>query len=236
MRVAGITRAGEPTIASWYASGNWQVNVLLYYITDRSQFSGTEERRRKQLLERISEAALAGVDYLQLREKDLGARELETLAREAARLIRTTSSTTRLLINSRIDLALASEAHGVHLTSSDVSPEDVRRVWKHAHGPGEPIIAVSCHNSAEIVAAERARADFVVFGPVFEKSGSKESAKGIVALREACRVRIPVVAVGGVTLSNAGEAIEAGAKGIAGIRLFQEGNLKQTVAELRNLP
>jgi thiamine-phosphate pyrophosphorylase len=208
---------------------------MLYYITDRSQFSGTEDRRRAELLHRIEEASLVGIDYIQLREKDLRPRELESLACEAVQLIRASRGRTRLLINSRTDVAWAAGADGVHLASNDLSPENVRRVWSRAQGPSQPVIAVSCHRSAEVIEAEHAGADFVVFGPVFEKNGSQEFAQGITALREACRTRIPVLALGGVNLNNARESIEAGAKGIAGIRLFQKDDLKKTVEALRKL-
>lgn len=219
--------------------------MLLYYITDRRQFPGTESQRRERLLKKISEAALAAVDYMQLREKDLPALELESLAKEAAQLIRQSGSSTRLLINSRTDIALAAEADGVHLTSNDVSPHDVKKIWREAHGPAHPVIAVSCHREADVIAAEGASpgraadvpvrpADLVVFGPVFEKRGATETA-GIDQLRQVCRQRIPVLALGGVTTENAHLCIQAGAKGIAGIRLFQEHDVAAVVRKLRRL-
>jgi thiamine-phosphate pyrophosphorylase len=118
---------------------------LLYYITDRTAFAGDETSRRRRLLEKISEAARAGVDYIQLREKDLCTHDLESLAREAARAIRDAQKlatdhwppATALLINSRADVALAVEADGVHLRSSDISPQEVRAVWKKC-GAGTP--------------------------------------------------------------------------------------------------
>ena len=97
--------------------------MLLYYITDRSQFPGDETARRSRLLATISEAARCGVDYIQLREKDLSPSELEILAREAVQL-RTENQKlkTVFLINSRTDIALACGAQGVHLRSNDISP------------------------------------------------------------------------------------------------------------------
>src|SRR5213595_110766 len=95
---------------------------LLYYITDRMQFPGDESSRRKQLLAKIAEAARCGVDFIQLREKDLSTRELELLAREAICVVRENSqSNTQLLINSRTDIALAVGLNGVHLRSDDIS-------------------------------------------------------------------------------------------------------------------
>ena len=209
--------------------------MLLYYITDRAQFSGTEDQRRKHLLERIAEAARIGIDYVQLREKDLSAAELESLAKDALRLIRESRSSTRLLINSRTDVALAAGADGVHLRSSDISPGNVRSIWKMAGENDAPMVAVSCHSEPEIILAENAGADFVVFGPVFEKRGPSPTPQGIDGLRQACRHHVPVFALGGVTKENARACMEAGARGIAGIRLFQEGKMHATVAALRKL-
>ncbi len=101
---------------------------LLYYITDRAQFPGDEPSRRRALLEKIAEAARCGVDYIQLREKDLTTRELECLASEAIRVIHEVRPATRLLINSRTDVALAAGADGVHLRAGDISPRDVRGI------------------------------------------------------------------------------------------------------------
>jgi thiamine-phosphate pyrophosphorylase len=209
--------------------------LLLYYITDRTQFPGGEHERRERLLEKIVEAAHCGVDYVQLRERDLPTRELEALAREAMARIRTSGGRTRLLINSRTDVALAVGADGVHLRSKDISPEDVRKIWRATKGPGEPVVAVSCHTEGEVAAAEKAGADLVVLGPVFEKKGAPEMGSvGLDLLRVACQHRIPVFAVGGVTAENAALCVDAGVKGVAGVRLFQENNLAATVARLRS--
>jgi thiamine-phosphate pyrophosphorylase len=126
---------------------------LLYYITDRTQFPGDEATRRRALLAKIVEAARAGVGYIQLREKDLTAHELELLANEAVRVaaeLRTEKRRTRthLLINSRIDLGLATGAGGVHLRCDDIS-SDARSVWAQVLTRSRvyrrPIIAISCH-------------------------------------------------------------------------------------------
>jgi thiamine-phosphate pyrophosphorylase len=213
--------------------------VLVYYITDRQQFPGGELERRKRLLENIAEAARCGVDYVQLREKDLATRDLETVAREAMERIRASGGKTRLLINSRTDVALAVGADGVHLRSKDVSPEEVRKIWRAGNGSARPDVAVSCHTEAEVLAAERSGADFVVFGPVFGKPvvGKKDAREmghaGLDLLRKVCRNRIPVFALGGVTAENAAMCMDAGVKGIAGIRLFQEPALSQVVAKIR---
>jgi thiamine-phosphate pyrophosphorylase len=206
--------------------------VLLYYITDRTQFPGTEAERRERLLEKIAQVASCGIDFVQLREKDLPARELEYLARAAREKIR--SSGTRLLINSRTDVALATSADGVHLRSKDLSPAEVRGIWRLAGRNTDPIIAVSCHTEAEVASAKENGADFVVFGPVFEKKESSQvRANGLEQLRVACSHGIPILALGGVTLGNARECVDAGAAGVAGVRLFQEGEVVNAVKNLR---
>jgi len=229
--------------------------MVLYYITDRSQFGGDEPARRRALLDKIAEAARCGVDYIQLREKDLSARELERLAREAVRIVREErrlgnegqrranseqQTATRLLINSRTDVALAAGADGVHLRSDDISPRDVRRVVNLAdHRPlttDHFSIAVSCHSASEVFRAEADGADFGVFAPVFEKKDAPEAKpQGLAALREACAAKIPVLALGGVTLENAAHCLDAGAAGIAAIRLFQENEIERVVRVFRAL-
>jgi len=215
-------------------------SCLLYYITDRTAFPGDEVSRCRRLLEKIREAAIAGVDYIQLREKDLPIRDLESLAREAVSVIRGMAQTrTALLINSRTDVALAVQADGVHLRSDDVSPQEVKRMWQWKCGPGsparqlsprDPLIAVSCHSPAEVTQAAAQSATFSVFGPVFEKKDAHPS--GLNLLHQACQANIPVLALGGITLSNARSCLEAGAAGIAAIRLFQENDIAEIVERL----
>ena len=214
--------------------------MILCYITDRSQFPGPESARRKRLLAKIAEAASTGVDYIQLREKDLSGRELEELAREAMRVLlatRRSPRAPRLLINSRTDVALAAGAAGVHLRSDDISPRDLRALWAQASrnqkpATRNPLIGVSCHTVAEVARAAAARASFVIFGPVFEKNGVTAPG-GLSRLRRACRERVPVLALGGVTLENAGQCRAAGAAGIAAIRLFQQNDIADVVRKLR---
>ncbi|MGH9492452.1 MAG: thiamine phosphate synthase [Terriglobales bacterium] len=221
--------------------------MTLCYITDRTQFPGGESARRRRLLQKIAEAVRAGVDYIQLREKDLPARELEQLAREAMRILlatrpsppapRPSPLTTRLLVNSRAEVSLAARAHGVHLRSDDISPRDLRALWARAsrnqkRPTRNPVIGVSCHTVAEVARAAAARADFALFGPVFEKDGV-EAPAGLDLLRRACRQRIPVLALGGVTLQNAAACLEAGARGLAAIRLFQQNDIATVVRKLK---
>ena len=220
-------------------------SLLLYYITDRTAFPGDEAMRCRRLLEKIAEAARHGVDYIQLREKDLSARELESLAREAIRIIGQAGNraTNHLLINSRTDVALATAAAGVHLPANDVSPTEVRAAWQGKCGAGAiareispqaPLVAVSCHSPQEVTQAASNSATFAVFAPVFEKKDTPTAhPTGLDALHQACRAKLPVLALGGVTLQNAESCLQAGAAGIAAIRLFQENDIATIVRELR---
>ena len=240
---------------------------LLYYITDRTAFGPDEPTRRRRVLEKIAEAAHAGVDYIQLREKDLSTRELELLAHDAVQAVREARNLTpapsplasALLINSRTDIALATGADGVHLRSDDVRPREVFSIWSKAHvgtavigcpaaqspaatalptphSPCPPLIGVSCHSVAEVFQAESDGVSFAVFGPVVEKKHTPGiEPAGLAQLREASRATIPVLALGGVTLENAKHCLEAGAAGIAAIRLFQETDAAKIVETLRNL-
>lgn len=218
---------------------------LLYYITDRRQFRGDENTRCRAILGKIAEAARAGVDYIQLREKDLSARDLQSLAEDAVRTIREQRTAngepgTRLLINSRADIAIAAGAVGIHLRSEDVSPAEVQRIWAAcgASAPAreQPCIAVSCHRKDDIDRAQSQGADFAVFAPVFEKTSAPQLLPaGLVALQQVCEVKIPVLALGGVTVKNAAACLRAGAAGIAAIRLFQENKIEDVARALRAL-
>lgn len=244
--------------------------MLFYYITDRLQFPGTASQQRDRLLAKIAEAARCGVDFIQLRERDLPVRELEALAREAAEIVaeindgqRATGNgkrATALLINSRTDVALAAGADGVHLRSTDVPPSEARVVWAKAQGGAQGarnpkpetrngIFAVSCHTAAEVRMAEAQGADFAVFAPVFEKVRPPQRlGVGLAALREACAglatppnvegvgaSHMPVLALGGVTLQNAHTCIQAGAVGIAAIRLFQDNDISEVLHRLADV-
>lgn len=215
--------------------------MLLHYITDRSQFPGDEPSRRRQLLETIQQAVLCGVDYIQLREKDLSTAALEKLASEVANLIgnlRTENPKlkTAWLINSRTDIALACGADGVQLRSDDISAVEIRKIWdRYGERNNRATIGVSCHTLDEVSRAAEQGADFAVFGPIFGKNAAPGvPPAGLEALCQACRQQIPVFAIGGITVTNAQLCIEAGAAGIAGIRLFQKNEMAVVVRELRN--
>jgi thiamine-phosphate pyrophosphorylase len=209
----------------------------LYYITDRRQFAGEGHEQEQRLLAKIAECAAAGVEYIQLREKDLETRALEALAHKAMTALG--GSRTQLLINSRIDVAFACGAHGVHLPANDLSASEVRSIFARACRR-EPVIGVSTHSTAEVASAEAHGASFAVFGPVFEKSGSANR-EGLEQLRrichraEAAQPPMPVWALGGITLENAVQCAAAGAAGIAAIRLFQQNDVNAIVKKLRAL-
>ena len=176
-----------------------------YYITDRKAVGGF-----RPLLEVIRDQMHLGVDYIQIREKDLSARELfeftlaviEVRGHEMRKHV-----PPKILINSRADVAMAAGADGVHLPAE--APEQTL--------PGL-IVGRSCHSLDEI---RRAGAHLVTFGPIFDSPG-KGPPLGLEALRSACRFHKPVFALGGVNWDNAAECMHAGAEGVAGIRLFQE--------------
>jgi thiamine-phosphate pyrophosphorylase len=225
--------------------------LILYYITDRHQFAGGEQEQRRNLLLRIGAAARAGIDYIQLRENDLPVRQLEFLARDAVRCVQDNGSHTKLLINSRTDVAMAVGADGVHLTTTDIAASDARAIWFSGDGKletGNVVIAVSCGSPEAVRLAESHGADFAVLAPIFEKQEGGCEPLGIDELRRATGVNVPidrrveagdnrahlaVLALGGITLENAAACMQAGAAGIAGTRLFQEGDLKETVKRLR---
>jgi thiamine-phosphate pyrophosphorylase len=214
----------------------WRGPILLCYITDRNQFAGDEMQRERLLLKKIAECAAAGVDYVQVREKDLSARRLEALVAKAVGAL-PAGSKTQLLVNSRIDVALACGAHGVHLPAGSLAASEARAIWARA-SKTQPVIGVSTHSAAEVASAESHGADFAVFGPVFEKSGAANPA-GLEQLKEVC-VRppiagspMPVLALGGVTHTNAQQCLQAGAAGIAAIRMVQAGDVVAAVKRLR---
>ena len=187
--------------------------MLRYYITDRNQAGGLQP-----LLEMIRRNLIDGVEMIQLREKDLSARELAAILRRVLAWPNPCGS--KILVNERLDVAMAVGAHGVHLPSGAVSPASIRSVV-----PMEFLVGVSCHNTAEIAAAEAEGASFVVFGPVFTPLSKAAYLRpvGLEGLRAAVRAaRIPVLALGGITSGNAASCVAAGAAGLAGITLFQK--------------
>lgn len=183
------------------------------------------------LIALIGEAARAGVDLIQIRERDLGDRALVALTREAVAAVGGT--TARVLVNDRPDIALAAGAAGVHLRGDSIPASGVRTM-----APVGFVIGRSVHNDDEAAAAERGGGcDYLMFGTVFPSASKPPGhpAAGVGALRSACaRVRLPVLAIGGVTMERGAAVAAAGAAGIAAIGLFAESeNLSVAVRSLR---
>lgn len=196
---------------------------LLCYITDRKAVAG------ENLLPLIEQAVAAGVDLIQIRERDLATTALLRLAKSALERARATA--TRVLVNDRLDVALAAHAHGIHLPAHGLPLAEVR--LRHP----QLLIGASCHNLEELRRAEQGRADFAVFGPVFATASKKDYGPplGLAQLTAAVSaVKIPVLALGGITRANAAECLAAGAAGLAAISLFQtSSDLRELARQLR---
>lgn len=188
------------------------LQIRLCYITDRLALAPAPLPPHLQSIVR------AGVDLIQLREKDLVCRELLGLANTSVEISQ--GSKTRIVINDRLDVALAAGAHGVHLGGQSVPPEVVRR-----HVDSDFLIGVSCHSMEEALKAEAGGADYILLGPIFDTPSKRRYGPplGLNKLSEvANRIRIPILALGGVSVERVRMCLEAGATGVAGIRLFQE--------------
>ena len=211
---------------------------LLCYVTDRSLLAAEPARGHKTLLRKIAAAAAGGVDWIQIREKDLSGKELSTLAREAMKLARNRAgasprlpasppaqaSHARILINDRLDIALAADTGGVHLGEQSLPPQEALRLLKWL-ARKDFLVGVSCHSPAAAKEAERGGADYLFFGPVFATPSKAVygAPQGLDRLGEVCRaVTLPVLAIGGITPENSAACLSAGASGIAAIRLFQD--------------
>jgi thiamine-phosphate pyrophosphorylase len=200
--------------------------VLRYAITDRTLFPGDETQKRAALASQAERWAAQGIEFIQLREKDLGPLEIEDIANAMLEAIAAYPAT-RLLLNGCLRAAIESHAHGVHLPSnSSILPEEARRRYAVHSLPG-PVVTVACHSLAEVQIAQRNHADAILFAPVFGKTIEGEQvtpAVGLEALKAACEAAhpVPVYALGGITEANAPQCLQAGASGIAGIRLFHQ--------------
>jgi thiamine-phosphate pyrophosphorylase len=179
----------------------------------------------------VEAAVTSGVDFLQLREKNLDTRVLYDLTADAVKIVR--GSRTRLLVNDRADVADAAGACGVHLTTRSLEASVVRRTFGD-----EFLIGVSTHSLEEARAARDGRADFAVFGPVFETAGKRVYGNPV-GLEKLAQVAaqlapFPLLALGGVTLANTGHCIRAGASGIAAISVLNNAmTLCSVVAQMR---
>jgi thiamine-phosphate pyrophosphorylase len=191
------------------------------YVTDRKSLGGDDPATN--LIARIEAAIRAGANSVQIREKDLPGRELFELALAAVRAA--TARKALVFVNDRLDVALAARAAGVHLGGQSLRAQEVIRWCRGKNAPAGFRIGVSCHSIEEVREAQRARADYAFFGPIFDTPSKADfgTPQGIAKLAEVCSaVRIPVIAIGGVGASNGRKCMQAGASGIAAIRMFQE--------------
>ena len=199
----------------------------LYYITDRTQITS------ETLVDRIAGAISAGVDWVQIREKDLPGRGLLGITAPAAQRARNQGET-RVIVNDRLDVALAANAHGVHLGTRSMPVQVVRRM-----APADFKLGVSCHSLVEARAAEAAGADYILLGPIFSTPSKLQygAPLGLATLHDVtAQVQIPVFALGGMAAERIPACRENGAAGIAGIRIFQDGeSIEETVRRLRAL-
>jgi len=182
------------------------------YITDRRILPAGA-----LLIDTIARNLNAGVEWVQIREKDLSARDLYDLIRQVLSLANPYRS--KILVNTRVDVALAAGAAGAHLPAGSPAPS----VWRAITPPGF-LLGVSCHTLDEVRAAEDQGADYTVYGPVFppRSKATVVEPRGIEGLAQAvCAVRIPLLALGGITAANAEDCRRAGAAGIAAISLYQ---------------
>lgn len=184
-----------------------EVDFRLYLVTDRLRATGGD------LPAAVGRALAGGVRAVQLREKDLPGGELYRLALAMREL--TARHGARLLVNDRVDVALAAGADGVHLGAASIPPGEARRLLG-----AEALIGCSTHGLQELAEAEAGGADFVTFGPVYATPSKAAYGPpvGIDALRRACAAsRIPVFALGGVGAGNVSEVLAAGAWGVGAI-------------------
>jgi thiamine-phosphate pyrophosphorylase len=205
------------------------VRPIVCYVTERKALAAPDIT--EDLLARIRAAVAAGVDWVQIRERDMPARQLLALAKATMTVC---GECARIVINDRLDIALAAGAAGVHLGGASVPAREVVRWCRGGNAPAEFLIGASCHSLEEGREAEAAGASYIFFGPVFETPSKKSFGppQGVERLAEICRaVRIPVIAIGGVNAGNAAECLRAGAAGIAAIRMFQESREPEALKE-----
>jgi thiamine-phosphate pyrophosphorylase len=202
-------------------------DVLLYAITDRRLLAGSENERRSRLVELARGWARGGVDFIQIREKDLAPDELLALTRQIVAAVRADGAGTRVLLNGPPKIALEAGADGIHLPGNASADAALVVRELYARAGREIVMSRACHSATE---AAQGDAGLLLYAPVFEKvlpgekalPGESIPGRGLAALAEACRAAgdLPVLALGGITVENAVACIEAGARGVAAIRLF----------------
>ena len=194
--------------------------VRLMLVSDRQRLAaGT-------LPEIAAEAARSGVDDVQIREKELGGRALAVLVRAVQEAVR--GASTRVLVNSRADVAFAAGAHGVQLPEEGLPVAEVKRSFPRL------LVGASRHSVEGARQAEAEGADWIVLGPVFATPGKEDRALGLRALEDAARaLRIPIYAIGGIDATRTPAVVAAGARGIAVMRPFLSGSVSAAAARFR---
>ena len=214
--------------------------LIVCYVTDRRSLLSPRATTESEaaLVQQIDAAVRAGVDWVQIREKDLPARSLLDLTRAAIRTCAPPGrpGRARILVNDRMDVAWAAGAGGVHATETSL-PIPALIEARRASGRADFLVGASCHSLRRVESAAAEGADYVFFGPVFATPSKAEFGppQGLAALAEACKaVSIPVLAIGGITLETCRACADAGAAGVAAIRPFQQSrDLPEIVARLR---
>jgi thiamine-phosphate pyrophosphorylase len=221
------------------------VRPILCYVTDRRSLPlSTSADAHNLLFASVERAAAAGVDWIQLREKDFSGKEWEELVQESLRRISRVGAATRLFVNDRLDVALACGAGGVHLSENGIPVSEACRLrdefFSARSDKRDFLIGVSCHSLGASLGAARGGADYIYFSPIFQTPSKANYGppQGLDRLATICRaVTIPVIAIGGISTENAESCLQSGAAGVAAIRMFQEsqaGDLKDTLRALRN--
>lgn len=211
---------------------------ILCYVTDRRSLQvSSQPDLIEPLLEKIELAVAAGVDWIQIREKDLSGKQSAFLAREAHNRVSKlpsepqadTRKAARIFVNDRLDVALATQAGGLHLGENSLPVEEAKRLLLSSPAAQtlahDFLLSVSCHSLEAAHSAASSGANYIFFGPIFAtpSKAAYGSPQGLDRLAAVCSsVNIPVLAIGGITLANASSCISAGASGIAAIRLFQD--------------
>lgn len=207
--------------------------MLLYAITNRHLLPGSEPDRHTALVNLATQWASQNINYIQIREKDLTSNALRELAQAIVAAVRNQNTQTKVLLNGPAEIALEAEADGIHLPANAPPKAATEARALYAQSGREATISHSCHSVTEVLKLrEESQRDphattantLILYAPVFEKQTPQEKlpGQGLEALRAAVHAagNIPILALGGVTKENTPACLNAGAAGIAGIRIF----------------
>jgi thiamine-phosphate pyrophosphorylase len=224
------------------------VKRIVCYVTDSQSLGLTEPR--SDILAKIEAAVVAGIDWVQIRAKGMPARQLLAITRAAVGMTHRKPAPpagpdrhgSLIFVNDRLDIALASDAAGIHLGRESLPALDVIGWQRRRKIVTDLMVGLSCHTIDELRQAEDAGVDYAFFGPVFDTPTKRPFGPplGIAKLTAGCHAtRLKVIAIGGVTLENSAECLHAGAAGIAAIRMFQQtwepAKLKKAVKRLHSI-